>query len=613
MGIFGSGLEAWASKVADLSNAYIYQGTSLSKTKKQLPFQMTNYETYFDFLETYHYVDVLLSILSSTIAEAITSTDFKISVENDSSGEMENCIEEFFKTIHLKEVILADLRSFIYRGKYFYAVDYKNNLLRRVVNPFDVRVVERRGDPCGYLYGKKFIDNFKGISYYYVKDSLEQIPRDKVQQEGIRVPKEDLNDKSEMGKFIVDYSIFEGKSLFRSQLLRIYQLYITEYSSYYLSLRESVRPDIIAMNMTASRKNMNQAANSAVKIESLLNVPGSLIGNVIDPLAFINELTYTLMNNIKVVPNVDSYSTMQPIDLPDSTSKRERLENEIERMTKQILANLGIPEEIYMGSSNRWEVMSRSDRYMTLNKDILNSIVRFIKQLAVNKLITTYNKKFDLTQINFNIEINNFMANYANKQKLQAANERLMDIDRIISDYNSMMNPESGLDKENVKTFYKKLLQGTDPTVIPLIGLDEDNSDRRGLHPKQANDRFDDDGAFPNAAAHMERRNLNPRIDWNRFESSGAIRSDLKPDEADFRRGIHPKLNVNRFNDGKIKDDNQINIENSPINRRELHPKMPDPENHLTESGGLIDREQRRELNPKIDPSILDSDGGINK
>jgi hypothetical protein len=205
------------------------------------------------------------------------------------------------------------------------------------------------------------------------------------------------------------------------------------------------------------------------------------------------------------------------------------------------------------------------------------------------------------------------MANYANKQKLQAANERLMDIDRIISDYNSMMNPESGLDKENVKTFYKKLLQGTDPTVIPLIGLDEDNSDRRGLHPKQANDRFDDDGAFPNAAAHMERRNLNPRIDWNRFESSGAIRSDLKPDEADFRRGIHPKLNVNRFNDGKIKDDNQINIENSPINRRELHPKMPDPENHLTESGGLINREQRRELNPKIDPSILDSDGGINK
>jgi hypothetical protein len=611
-GMFAGALESFASKIADMSNAYVYQGASLSNQKRAMPFQMSNYETYFDFLESYHFLDVLLNILSSTVSEAINSTDFKISIEGDDSGEMENCVEDFFKKVHLKETILSDVRSFIYRGKYFYAIDYKNEVLRRVTNPYEVKIIERRGDPCGYLFGKKFIDNLKGASYYYTKDNLEQISRDRVVQEGIKAPKDDLIDKSELGKYIVDYSIFEGKSLFRSQLLRIYQLYVIEYSLYYLSLRESVRPDIIAMNIVANKKNIGQAANSANRIESMLNVPNSLVGNVVDPMAFINELTFTLMNNIKIVPNVDSYSQMSPIDIPDSVNKRDRLQQEYESIQRQILNNLGIPEEIYGGTSNRWEVMSRSDRYMTLNKDILSSIVRFIKQIAINKIESKFNKKLDLSQLNFNIEINNFMANYANKAKLAAANERLMDIDRIIQDYSGMMNPESGLDKNNVKEFYRKLLLGSDPTVIPLLGLDQDKADRRGLHPKDANDRFNDDGAFPNTSANMERRGLNPLVNQDRFTQDGAIRNDLNPETPEYRRSIHPVLNQNRFDNGVIKDDNQIAIESQPpVERRDLHPIIKDSENQLTDTGGIIDPNLRRDINIKINQSSLDKDGGI--
>jgi len=36
---------------------------------------------------------------------------------------------------------------------------------------------------------------------------------------------------------------------------------------------------------------------------------------------------------------------------------------------------MGIPEELFGGTSNRWEVISRSSRFYTFIKSILNQIV----------------------------------------------------------------------------------------------------------------------------------------------------------------------------------------------------------------------------------------------
>jgi hypothetical protein len=562
-----------AAKIADSANAFLYQGTSITNVTKKQPYELSNYEQYYQFLDVYHFVEALLNIIGTTVSEAIESTQFKISIPDDDSGQLSELLSECFRKLSLKETIINDIRQYIYRGKYIYSLDLNNMKLSRFTDPYNFKMVERQGTMVGSMYQGKFINSQECITYYYNKWNETPVPRDKVKSQGIsELAKFIKDDKSKNAKYIVDYNIFEGKSIFMSQLLKIYQMYVLEYALYFLGLRESIRPDIVSMTITAQRKDTMHASNAAERIEALLNQPSGMIGQIQDPIAFINELTYSLLNNIKVVPNVDNYTNMNTIDLPDSTAKREKLKAEKEDLMNQILANLGVPAELYLGQSNRWEVMSRNDRYLTLIKNILSTISRMVRQLSVSILLKYTGKKYNQADLVFNMESNNYMATFMKQTRIQGVANRLMNTDQVIQYYQSW-NQNELLKKDNIRKYFAAVCASSDENLVALLGLDDigtnDKKDRRNLTvklPDTANS-LDDSGGMINQS--RERRNIRPLIDPSSMNNNGMI--ETIPDYRSRR-----SMNV------KIHDMNKLNpLQHTPINTENVRRDETDSRRHI--------------------------------
>lgn len=532
-------LNGIASKLADATNSYLYSGISITKPKKSQPYELANYDHYFNFLEHYHFMDAMVSILFTTVSEAIQSSSLHVSIPKDEEGTLTKLVNNNIDKLQLYDYVLSDLKNYIYRGKYVYSIDLDNYTIDRFVDPYAFKIVEKKGNIIGAVINNKFVNSSECLIYNYDRHNENPIPRSRVKVEGLKeLARYETNiGKSKNAGNIVAYTLYEGKSIFQTQLMRIYQLYTLEYSLYMLGLRESIRPDILTMTLSSQRKDTSIGANAAVKIESILNQPSGLIGQVQDPVAFINELSYSLLNNIKVLPTVDNYSQINELSLPDAYNKRNRLMDEKQQLQSQILANLSIPEELYMGNGNRWEVLIRNDRYLTLITKILSSISLMIRRLATVILIKNTGKRYSVNDIVFNLETNNYMSTFMKQQKLMGVSSRLQSVEQILSSF-AQMNQMEFLNKDKIKEFFSHMCSQADDNLIALMGLENLNDSRRHFNPQIAPEDIDSNGAIK-GQLNNERRNFNPNIDSSMIQN-GVI---TQPEDLRNRREMHPVIN----------------------------------------------------------------------
>lgn len=504
-----------AMNMSQLTNSYIFTGASIANPSRGTGPSSNNRFTgnsdvYYDFLKDYHFVSSILDIFTSNIIETLEKCDFRVEIKGESDSPISNEINQFIELSELKEYIKTHAPDFVYRGQYSFLIDFDKNEITDVEKPYSVDIIKDGGEISGYLYGNKFIPS-KMMATYYYKPSVSVPIKEKDILKTLDDTSNDTNakvkkvDKNSLESIKVKYAKFKGESLFKRQLSRLFQMFVTEYELFYLGLRDTLRPELIGMSTGGRAVNLAQSLNMANNVESLLNQSTQGMANIVDPMAFMNSLTYQILNYVKVVPSVEQYSNINDISFGDLSQKREKLKMEREQIQKDILNNIGVPEELFIGNANRWEVMARNDRFMTVNDTIIKSITRLVKDIALS-----YAKckgiPLSYRDIQFNIDFTTMLTSYDVKSKVEICADRFNNISNILQSVSSIYQFNM-VNKKNMHKYLIDQLSGIDeklakvfPEELPEYAGDTDNniiqtemaSAQMGITPPSK--RVDDDG-----------------------------------------------------------------------------------------------------------------------
>lgn len=350
-------------------------------------------EQILEYLKDYDYVRGLVDSYASPLKEILSKNEYKIKFKPDHLQRYEDIINNKLKTLNLPKVFIDSSFDVIYWGAFFkllmYNKETKEFHLIDTVKPHKTIYIERLGKPIGYIRrNTHFIDSMDGVFGAYslypkrivtlkdVKD--KEIKRDLLSYLGGNVKKEDEPD-------ILAYVHYTPRSIFYGQANKLFQVYLNDFIQQFLALKDSIRQDIFTVTVQAVAKKTVNTAKVTQAIEDVLNQGSNLLVNQ-DPDTIISQVAWAMFNGARVVPAVENYSAINSLDLTDLKNKRAQLQAETEDLKRQVTANFSIPEELQNGSGSRWEILSRSDKYLTAINTYVSVYESIVKQCVVSMM-----------------------------------------------------------------------------------------------------------------------------------------------------------------------------------------------------------------------------------
>ena len=346
-------------------------------------------EVYLDFLESWDFVQGLIDSFASPLKEVLNKNQIKVSFKSSELSKYTDWVNNVLLDIDLKHAMMDSLSSVIYRGTFFKLLSYNKETrkfhLVDVDKPWSTSKVNRLGKPMGYLRNKKFVDYSEGVFGCYRSHVTKRVTLDKVTSKTVKDKViEDIGKEYDkrMESEITVYTHSVGRSVFYGQATKLFQIYLNDFVSQFLALKDSVRQDLLAVTVSALPKKTTNTAKVVQSIEEAVNQGANLLVQQ-DPYTLLNQVVFSLFNNVRVLPMVDSYSSITNIDLANLKDKRQQLQNETDELKRQVISNLSIPEELQSGSGNRWEILSRSDKFLTAINSYISIFDSVVKSSVV--------------------------------------------------------------------------------------------------------------------------------------------------------------------------------------------------------------------------------------
>lgn len=345
---------------------------------------------YLDYLEDWDWIEGLITCFASPLREVLSKSQYKISFKDDSMKSSEDFINAQLAELDMPRVFVDSLKSVIYRGSYFKLLVYNSeNKKFKVLDmrrPWRTTLVKRLGQPVGYIRNGKFLDLKEGVFGAYNLTtkktvSLKDIKTGSIQNSIKKALGKNYNSRLEDDILAYTHSIPRG--LFFGQAQKLFQIYLNEFILQFLALKDSVRQDLITVTVTSVPKRTVNTAQVAQAIEDAVNQGSNLVVQQ-DPQNLLSQVVFALFNNARVLPSVDNYSNINSLELQNLKDKRAQLYQETEDLKRQVIANLGIPEELQAGTGNRWEILSRSDKYLTS----INSFVSMFEDILEQQVVS---------------------------------------------------------------------------------------------------------------------------------------------------------------------------------------------------------------------------------
>ena len=476
-----------AANMATISNSYIYTGASISlagsgpNANSRLNL---NDEVYYRFLRSFHVVGACVDIFASTLAETIEKASFDVVIRDNQNSYETNLCNRFIKEAGVREYIQTHIREFVYRGQHSVGLDPRNNRLFEIIHNTDADIITEFGDIIGYRLDLKYIPLPYMVTYYYKaspihplddKDNNIQETAPRVAIPGYISPPSTMAksatnkraEKNSLNDIMVQLAKFKGESIFLNQLQRLFHLYVLEYELFYLGLRDSLRPELLGLATGGKQVNIPQALNMAHNVESLLNQSTNGLANIVDPIAFINNLTFQILNYVKVVPSVEQYQPINEINSGELSAKRQQLQTEYEKMLQEILNDLTIPSDLYNGTANRWSVMANNDRFMTTCDVMLRSVTRFVKDIC-RAILLANGYQVKQTDIQFGLDYASMLSAYDVKSKLNSLDEKIGSLQHIAQCVGDIS--QTGIiDQKAFMQYLKAQIAGIDVSLASLI------------------------------------------------------------------------------------------------------------------------------------------------
>lgn len=243
-----------------------------------------------------------------------------------------------------------------------------------------------------------------------------------------------------------------------------------------LSVKDTIRPDILVATMTSKQSgSADKVATALQNIEAMVNNGENMLDfRNVDPSAMVNIIFTAVLNQIKVVPGLESYTDLRLLEQPDFKEKLTKLAEDLKDGKSSIANIIGIPEELTEGNSNRWEAMSRSSRFLTLISSKLTSISTPVKELALNRYRVLTNDKTasNLEAVGVALDANNVISN----QNFNAQNEVLL---AKLRSFEEMLTTLTNISKTGLidigklVPWYKEQIGSLDPTLPAVLEDDK--------------------------------------------------------------------------------------------------------------------------------------------
>jgi len=456
----------------------------------------------YEFLFNFGFVTSLLTLVSSTIQDIITKNSLDVSIDyfNDKvSKEIVNKATEkcnsFLHAINLTETIINDLPLYLYFGNYVYMVDFAKRQLKRVTHPHNVIQVERycKNDTF-MLYDKDYKDqsNLRSINtnecfvFQYNKIKINEVTelevfknelaKKKLSEKATKDAEAEYLRQHPLSDRVVKYTYYQGRGIFHANMNQLLLYYMKQLLSDLLGLKDTMLPSVLMARIASDDTDDAVIDHAINEIEALVNDnstfdPSTSLSNFDSIQSILTSIQNYLANGIKVVPGLNNFTNLEPIKLPDILGKRDALRNELEEQRRRILTEIGIPEELYMGQTSRWDALTRSARYLTLVEGWTTEVVSMVKSIALTWIKLNYPtelKNVTIDDIKINLDSNNIIFNSYSNTRSRVIGEKLDAIQRTIRTAQDLM--ESPLvDREKMLDYMRLTMEAIDPKALDVI------------------------------------------------------------------------------------------------------------------------------------------------
>lgn len=414
----------------------------------------------------------IVNVFKTTLDDIISRSDIVLS---GSKKDME--LNEFIKNIGLKQKILDNLYDALYYGQYSFYIDYKEEKIRDLLHPFNLILVKRFGENYKYKLGtlNQPINDVNSDESVIEYDKIGSIF---FNLKMISASNSGLKDIAKTGnKFldsqIVDLTYWRGYSILKDILYILFEHFLKSILRMLLALKNCTRPDLIQANISNPRTPEFNIAEAINDIEAFLN-NGDYSFDIrsSNPYSVISTIYNSVMNSIKVVPGLSNFTSLELMQYPPINEKIDQLNNDIERLRTTAIQNKGIPEELFGGNSNRWEVISRNSRFQSVISSLLSSITACMKEVGCNYLKKNFDITISVDELSVNIDQNNYLNNTNFINKISMMGDTLDKLNTILSTTSSLLeNPI--INKKKLVKYIKSSIQTTD---IELSDIIDDNS-----------------------------------------------------------------------------------------------------------------------------------------
>lgn len=263
-----------------------------------------------------------------------------------------------------------------------------------------------------------------------------------------------------------------SEPLFYSITQKIKQYYIKDLLETILSVRDAIQPTILTLNEEITRNGGDTSAfnNAATNLESLINRLSDTsitIAEILD----IDTLVNAVFSSIKVLPDPGgTLQNLNNLNLESFTEKLNRLKDGLDDLKKEIQEALGIPPDLWDGSSNSNEVYQKNERL----KDLVFEKLQTVKSATRHFIYTILSQvapELNISEDDIILKMFRKSAvEYARDQKeITALKEDLSLVSETLSAASEIIDGNRFIQKDKFYAFLHENLVNIAPDYAELI------------------------------------------------------------------------------------------------------------------------------------------------
>lgn len=495
-GAFNGVMDSIASRMSStLTSMYQNVGSNRgTKSSDYLNMYNRDPNVYYDILDDYPFFNKIADAYVNTLNEVMANDAYKVTCKDKKiEDELNKAILEY----KIKDYQLTHLKDNVKRGSYIGFLDSNGTSVSEIIQPFTNKFISRHNKFLSISIEESpvQIPFYEVYSYWYdqsivnkltTKEILDLNKSNRTENESVL---DELNDKinpneenklNEDEEFVkefkqsleVDTLIFKGKSLFEPYLQDFFRLFLREYILDALTLSDYVKSNIITATMSGQKYDNKKVSEIINSIESLINTDNiNIMMSFSDPIQLINQINDKLINRTRVLPQIQDYSQLEEMKLPDVQAALDKLRSDIDTYKKDLEDKMCMPEDIINGVGNRWEVSSKYQDHMNTLNHILKTESDAIRRFCVSYYYKKHQKYIELDQIEHKFDLDKYIAPYMNRSNISILNDRMKDITSLIEGASAVVELPA-VDSKKFMEFLKDEMKSADPTLDGMIKYD---------------------------------------------------------------------------------------------------------------------------------------------